>query len=85
MINRDAGITRDEFLDAMTALKIGVGVHYPSIAGHPYYQDTFGWSADDYPHAGEVGSRTVSIPLSPRVKDGDAADVIRAIKNILRS
>src|SRR5262249_22492442 len=31
-----AGITRDQFLDAMTAHNIGVGVHYLSLAEHPY-------------------------------------------------
>ncbi|MDP3937624.1 MAG: DegT/DnrJ/EryC1/StrS family aminotransferase, partial [Deltaproteobacteria bacterium] len=38
-----AGISRDRFLDAMTAQQIGVGVHYLSIPEHPYYQRTFGW------------------------------------------
>ncbi len=36
------GVSRDAFLDAMTARKIGVGIHYLSIAEHTYYQETFG-------------------------------------------
>ena len=45
------GLSRDEFLDAMTAQNIGVGVHYLSIPDHPYYQQTYGWNADEFPHA----------------------------------
>ena len=77
------GISRDAFLDAMTARKIGVGVHYRSIAGHPYYQETFGWRPEDYPHAHRIGEQTVSLPLSPRLSDDDVQDVIAAVRGIL--
>jgi dTDP-4-amino-4,6-dideoxygalactose transaminase len=39
------GVSRDAFLDAMTRQNIGVGVHYLSVAEHPYYQQAFGWRA----------------------------------------
>ena len=77
------GISRDAFLDAMTARKLGVGVHYRSIAGHPYYQETFGWRPEDYPHAHRIGEQTVSLPLSPRLTDDDVQDVIAAVRDIL--
>ncbi|MEO7319545.1 MAG: DegT/DnrJ/EryC1/StrS family aminotransferase [Chthoniobacteraceae bacterium] len=79
-----AGISRDAFLDAMTAWKIGVGVHYLSIAEHPFYQETFGWKSDDYPNARKIGQQTVSLPLSPRLSDEDVQDVIDAVRGILR-
>ncbi len=78
-----AGISRDAFLDAMTARKIGVGVHYLSVAEHPYYQEAFGWKAGDYPHARRIGRQTVSLPLSPRLTDEDVQDVIDAVRDIL--
>ena len=78
-----AGISRDAFLDAMTVRKIGVGVHYLSIAEHPFYQDTFGWKVGDYPHAQRIGRQTVSLPLSPRLSDEDVQDVIDAVRGIL--
>jgi dTDP-4-amino-4,6-dideoxygalactose transaminase len=74
-----AGISRDEFLDAMTHEKIGVGVHYRSIPEHPYYQKTFGWRGEDYPHALKIGRETVSLPISPRLSDADVNDVIAAV------
>jgi dTDP-4-amino-4,6-dideoxygalactose transaminase len=79
------GISRDEFLDAMTREKIGVGVHYRSIPEHPYYQQTFGWRPEDFPHAFRIGQQTVSLPISAKLTDDDVADVISAVKGILGS
>jgi dTDP-4-amino-4,6-dideoxygalactose transaminase len=78
------GIERDRFLDAMTELKIGIGVHYLSIAEHPYYQKTFGWKPEDYPKAMKVGRETVSLPISARLTDEDIEDVITAVRTIIK-
>jgi dTDP-4-amino-4,6-dideoxygalactose transaminase len=77
------GISRDQFLGAMTAHKIGVGVHYLSIPEHPYYQERFGWRSEDYPHAMRIGRQTVSIPLSPNLSDRDVEDVINSVARII--
>ena len=78
-----AGISRDSFLDAMTARRIGVGVHYLSVPEHPFYQRTFGWKPEDYPAAMKVGRQTVSLPLSAALTDDDVEDVVHAVKSIL--
>jgi dTDP-4-amino-4,6-dideoxygalactose transaminase len=78
-----SGLTRDSFIDAMTANNIGVGVHYLSIPEHPYYQKTFGWHPEEYPHAMRVGRSTVSIPISAKLSDRDVDDVVASIKAIL--
>lgn len=80
---QQAGITRDEFLLAMTAENIGVGVHYQSIPVHPYYRDRFGWRPEDYPNSLRIGQQTVSLPLSAKLTERDVADVVRAMKRIL--
>jgi len=77
------GISRDAFLDAMTAHNIGVGVHYLSIPEHPYYQQTFGWKPEDYPNAMQIGRQTVSLPLSAKLTDEDVAEVIHAVQQII--
>jgi dTDP-4-amino-4,6-dideoxygalactose transaminase len=77
------GISRDEFLEKMTAMKIGVGVHYLSIPEHPYYQRTFGWNVDEYPNSRDYGRETVSLPISPKLTEEDVGDVIEAVKKIL--
>ncbi len=78
------GISRDAFLDAMIKRRIGVGVHYLSIAKHPYYQQRFGWRAEDYPNAWKIGQETVSVPLSPKLSDEDVERVTRNVRGILR-
>jgi len=78
-----AKTSRDEFLNALTARNIGVGVHYMSVPEHPYYQRTLGWKPEDYPHSMRVGRQTVSLPLSPAMSDQDVADVISAVRDTL--
>jgi dTDP-4-amino-4,6-dideoxygalactose transaminase len=80
---RRAGISRDAFLAAMTEQQIGVGVHYLSVPEHPYYRQRFGWKPEQFPHAMEIGRRTVSVPLSAALDDEDVADVIAAVEGVL--
>lgn len=79
------GISRDAFLSAMHALHIGTGVHYLSIPEHPYYRERFGWRPEAYPYAQRIGQQTVSLPLSPKLTDSDARDVVDAVKAVLTS
>lgn len=74
------GITRDEFLQRMTAQNIGVGVHYLSVPEHPYYVTRYGWKPEDYPNAHRIGRQTLSIPLSADLDDSDVADVIESVR-----
>lgn len=78
-----AGISRDEFLEAMTANNIGVGVHYLSIPEHPVYQEKFGWRPTDYPNAMRIGRETVSLPLSAKLTDNEVSLVVEAVRNVL--
>ncbi len=80
---RKCGLTRDEFLNALSKENIGAGVHYQSITQHPYYRKTFGMRPEDYPNAHHIGRRTVSLPLSAKLNDSDIHDVIWAVKRIM--
>ena len=77
------GISRDEFLNAMTREGIGVGVHYLAIPEHPFYQQTYGWRPEDTPNATRVGRQTVSLPISAKLSDEDIQDVIKAVYRAL--
>mgnify|MGYP001472072419 CR=1 FL=1 len=76
------GLSRDQFINAMSANNIGVGVHYLSIPEHPYYQKTLGWKPEDYPFAARIGRSTVSIPISAKLTEKDVDDVITAVQQI---
>jgi len=84
LVNQEkTGISRDEFLEAMTAHNIGVGVHYLSIPEHPYYQKIFGCKPEDYPFSMSIGRQIVSLPLSAKLGNEDIEDVISASYDVL--
>lgn len=75
-----AGVERDEFLSRMHVRGIGTGVHYMSVAGHPYYRGRFGWHPDAWPNAHRIGLRTVSLPLSAKLAQSDLDRVIESVR-----
>jgi dTDP-4-amino-4,6-dideoxygalactose transaminase len=79
------GISRDAFLEGMSAQNIGVGVHYLSIPEHRFYQENFNWKPSNYREAMRLGRQTVSLPLSPKLSDQDADDVIEGVKRVVDS
>jgi len=79
------GISRDGFLNAMNARKIGTGVHYLSVPEHPFYQQRFGWEPEQWPNALRLGRQTVSLPLSPKLNNADVERVIDGVFSVIRS
>lgn len=79
----DCGMSRDAFIDKMGRANIGVGVHYLSLAQHPYYREHFGWSAADFPVANEFGLTTVSLPLSPKLTDLQVDYIIETVTRLV--
>ena len=77
-------VRRDELLGRLHALRIGTGVHYRAVHEHRWYRETYGARTASLPNAEWVSARTFSIPLSPAVTDADAADVVRALRVVLR-
>ena len=77
-------LTRDQFLDEMTKMNIGVGVHYIALHLQPYYQRTFGYKKGDFPNAEWVSDRTVSLPLSAKLTNEDVKDVVTTVRSILK-
>lgn len=81
---RKCGIDRDEFVARMTESRIGVGVHYQSLAQHPFYQERFQWHADDWPEAENFGARTVSLPLSSKLSNRELDRIAETVCKIIR-
>lgn len=77
-------VSRDAFLDRMTAHHIGIGVHYLSIPEHPFYQERLRIRPEDYPKAMRIGRQTVSLPLAANLSDEDVEDVILAVRRSLQ-
>ena len=77
------GISRDGFLNAMNARRIGTGVHYLSVPEHPFYQQRFGWQPEQWPNAMRLGRQTVSLPLSPKLTDADVERIIQGVRALI--
>jgi dTDP-4-amino-4,6-dideoxygalactose transaminase len=73
-------LTRDEVLTGLHQRNIGTGVHYRALHLHPYYRDRFGHRPGDFRNALWISDRTLSLPLSPKLTDGDVMDVIATVR-----
>jgi dTDP-4-amino-4,6-dideoxygalactose transaminase len=77
-------LTRDALREELKKQRIGTGVHYIALHLHPFYQQQYGYRAGQFPNAEYLSERTFSVPLSPRVTEADARDVVQALRDILR-
>jgi dTDP-4-amino-4,6-dideoxygalactose transaminase len=78
----EMSIGRDQFIQEMTARKIGTSVHFIPIHMHSFYRDKYGYHPDDFPVANAAYQSMLSLPLSPSMTDQDVADVIEAVLDI---
>ncbi|MGH8162230.1 MAG: DegT/DnrJ/EryC1/StrS family aminotransferase [Gammaproteobacteria bacterium] len=76
------GTDRKRFRDAMQAMGIGVGMHYPALHRLTVCRP-FGFKSADFPNADRIGRETVTLPLFPEMRDDDVARVAAALKAVL--
>jgi dTDP-4-amino-4,6-dideoxygalactose transaminase len=76
-------LTRREFMEAMRARGIGVGVHYPAIHLFSAYR-ALGYREGQFPNAERIGRETVTLPLFPAMQLSDVERVVHAVNDILR-
>jgi dTDP-4-amino-4,6-dideoxygalactose transaminase len=50
---------------------------------HSYYREKYGYRADDFPVASANFERVLSLPLSAAITEGDAHDVVAAVRDIV--
>ena len=74
---RDAA-RRRPFFDRLRALGLGVQVHYIPVYWHPYYRER-GYRRGLCPVAEDLYQRSVSLPIFPRMTDGDLDSSIERV------
>lgn len=74
--------TRADFIAAMRAEEIGIGVHYPAIHLFKLYR-SLGWREGQFPHAERVGQGIVTLPLFPGMSEGDVERVCTSARRVL--
>jgi dTDP-4-amino-4,6-dideoxygalactose transaminase len=72
-------IDRGAFVARMAELGVGTGWHFPSVHLHTYYRDRYGFAPGAFPVAEEIAARTVSLPLSAGLTDGQVERVVAAV------
>lgn len=76
-------IDRNTFIEELRARNIGTSVHFIPLHLHPYYRETWGYRAGDFPAAETAYEATVSLPLYPAMTEGDVDDVLQATHDIV--
>ncbi len=76
-------VGRKEIFEALRAENIEVNVHYMPLHLHPYYQREFGYKKGDYPKAERYYERAITLPIFPKMNDGDVRDVTKAVKKVV--
>ena len=77
-------INRNQFIEALREKEIGTSVHFIPLHFHPYYRDTFGYKPEDFPNASAVFDRIISLPIYPKMTEGNVRDVIVAVRQIVQ-
>jgi UDP-4-amino-4-deoxy-L-arabinose-oxoglutarate aminotransferase len=76
---------RDKMIRMFGDKQVGVAVNYRAIHLLTYLRQKYGFRREDFPVAEEIGDRTISLPLYPRLKDDEIHYVIDITKKIVRS
>jgi dTDP-4-amino-4,6-dideoxygalactose transaminase len=79
-----AGISHDDFIQAMKEKDIGVGYHYRAAHLFSYYRDKFGYKQGQFPNAEFISERIMTLPLFPDMTLADQDRVIEAMAEILK-
>jgi dTDP-4-amino-4,6-dideoxygalactose transaminase len=78
-------IDRNGFMEELKQRGVGCSVHWRPLHLHDYYQETFGWEAEDFPVATAVWERLVSLPIFPGMTEAEIAHVAESVKDICRA
>ena len=77
-------ISRSQFIEAMHAQGIGVGVHYPALHLTTLYRE-LGYAEGNFPNAERIGRETVTLPLFPGMQLADVDRVCGTVAQILQA
>jgi len=74
---------RSRFISELKARGIGASVHFIPVHTLQFYRDKYGYRGEDFPVAYREYQRLVSLPIYPKMSDGDVQDVIEAVCDLV--
>ena len=79
-----AHIGRDALIEHLFAAGIGCSVHYIPLHLQPYWKKRYGLQIERFPHSQTAYEGLVSLPIYPRMSDGEVMRVVHAVVDALR-
>ena len=77
-------ISRDQFIEELKALNVGVSVHFIALHTMSAYTKRFGYTPEDFPKAYAFSESEISLPLYSTLSVEDAQYVADAVLHICR-
>jgi UDP-4-amino-4-deoxy-L-arabinose-oxoglutarate aminotransferase len=74
---------RNNVLTELQNRGIGVSVNFHPLHLMTYYRESYGYKRGMFPVSEEIGDRTISLPLYPKLKDDEVEYVIECVKDII--
>ena len=82
---RRLSIDRDTFIKALKERNIGASVHFIPLHLHSYYRNTYAYQAKQFANANAAFKRIISLPIYPNMSPTDVADVIHAVRGVVKA
>lgn len=76
-------ISRDYAMQELQRNGIGCAVNYRAVHTLKYFKETFSYRPEDFPNAHDIGNRTISLPLYPKLTKKEVVRVCDTIKKLL--
>jgi dTDP-4-amino-4,6-dideoxygalactose transaminase len=76
---------RDDVMGKMQEEGIGVAVNYRAVHTLTFFKERFGYCAEDFPNALDIGRRTITLPLYLKLTEDEVEIVCTTLKRILAS
>ena len=77
------GKSRTQVMKDLQELGVGTQVHYIPVYLQTYYRDKYGYTQGKCPNAEAFYERCLSLPLFPAMTDGDVAQVVEAVLEVV--
>jgi dTDP-4-amino-4,6-dideoxygalactose transaminase len=78
-----AGADRDETIKSLRERGIDSKPYLPAIHLMTYYREAFGHREGEFPVCEDVSARSIALPFHPGLGEGEAAQVVAALREVL--
>jgi dTDP-4-amino-4,6-dideoxygalactose transaminase len=83
VLNKEAKISRNSFIEKMSKAGIGTSVHYKPLHRMTYYMQKYQLYPEDFPNTEKTWKGNVSLPLFPFMKEDEMEYVCETMNKIL--